>query len=438
MHSNNDVPRLVVTGVASVSGLGSSNESVWSTAMNAPPAAKKKDYFINDVFLGSYYVQPAEFMDPANVGIGKQLLFEMREWCENHRTKDLDALLTIAKSALDDSSLNVDERVVGLVLTHENPGLDEFHEDVIAESYRYFKENGFACEGIKEYFDSFFNSFFKRGYNLQTFMYVYQIAKALNIHGYSVFVNNACASGIYAIEEAAQIIKSGKCSAVVVAGADSSSAFKQMWLSRINMYSPDGRIRPFSKDRSGFIIGEGAAALVLETLDSAKDRGANIYAEYLSSGFDLEGWKVSVPDITSSSYTTCIQRALTKAHLTMREIDLVVPHGVGTLIADAYEAKSISSLLDKNQKQPTITALKPYVGHNLGSAALLEIVLSLLIMKHQIVLPTLNYEADENIKIQLLKKIEPMNVDTILKTACAFAGFNAAAIFKRVKEFPGD
>jgi 3-oxoacyl-(acyl-carrier-protein) synthase len=219
---------------------------------------------------------------------------------------------------------------------------------------------------------------------------------------------------------------------MVVAAVDCSSVFKQMWFNEIGVLAKDGRIKPFAADRDGFTIGDGGAALVLESLESAKSRKAAIYAEYLGSGFVLEGWKVIYPDVSNDYYADAMQRAIKGSGLNTSDIDLLVPHGVGANIIDNYEARAVRKVFGKDFEKPVITALKPYIGHTLGSTALLETAIMLLAIKGDVIPATLNCDkADPKLGINVLKDdISAKSVKTAMKTACGFAGFNAASVFK--------
>ena len=169
----------------------------------------------------------------------------------------------------------------------------------------------------------------------------------------------------------------------------------------------------------------------METYENAKKRKARIYAEYLGGSFVLEGWKVTYPDISNDLYKDMIAEAIKLSKLKPDDIDLVVPHGVATNVTDKYEAKAISGVFGK--KQPLITALKPYVGHTLGSIALLETAIMLLGMKNGKVPPTLNCEnTDTKLGIEVLKNMKDAdNIKVAMKTACGFAGFNGACVFAK-------
>jgi len=296
------------------------------------------------------------------------------------------------------------------------------------ESFIKLKENPNVCS--KEFCNDVYYKLVKSGYETQTFMYLFHIARTFNIHKYSLFINNACASGLYAIEAASDMIKLGKVPMVVVVAGDHPNIFKHLWFKMIEMYEPDGKIKPFSKDSKGLVMGEGAAALVLEDYEHAKERGVHIYAEYLGGGFRLEGWKVAIPQIGGTYYQEAITDALDRSNVTKREIDLICAHATGTIAADNYEAQAIMNIFG-NFKVP-VTAFKPYVGHTLGGSALLETIILLLAMESNFVPPVLNtINIDSRSKIDLIREERNLKLRVILKLCCAFAGYNAALIFKK-------
>jgi 3-oxoacyl-(acyl-carrier-protein) synthase len=265
-------------------------------------------------------------------------------------------------------------------------------------------------------------------------MFLYHIGKAFNIHGFSLFTNNACASGLYALETARLMIEGGNNKAVIVAAADYPDVYQHLWFKALNMYPPDGLTRPFDKDAQGFVLGQGGVGLVLEDIDHALQRNAHIYAEYKGGGFLMEGWKVAFPDLKGHTYSETIQEALKRSYIEPEAIDLICVHGVGTKIADRYEADTIADIFGTNQDRPKITAFKPYIGHTLGASVLLETAIMLLAMEKNIIPPLINTKnIDKKIRISpaLQKKVFP--IQKALKICSAFAGFNASVVFEKLK-----
>jgi 3-oxoacyl-(acyl-carrier-protein) synthase len=285
----------------------------------------------------------------------------------------------------------------------------------------------------KDFFDKFYRAFIKSGYDIQTFADLFHVAKVFNVHNYSLFINNACASGLYALETASHIIKNNQARVVVIAASDKPDIYKYVWFRDLGIYSSDGIIRPFCKDSNGLVFGDGGVGIVMEDLEHAKKRGVSIYAEYLGGGFDLEGWKITVPKIGNDSYQKAILKAFVQSSIDKEQIDLICPHGVGSQPSDYYEAKAITDCFGLTPKNPLITAFKPYVGHNLGSSALLETAALLLSLKNNIIPPTLNCEnLDPKFNISLVRERMEIKFNTAMKICCAFAGFNAAAIFQKI------
>ncbi len=208
--------------------------------------------------------------------------------------------------------------------------------------------------------------------------------------------------------------------------------FYERWFKDLGIYSKDGKIRPLFKDDNGIVFCEGGIGIVLENMYRAIRRKASVYAEYLGGGFEMEGWKITVPQLGSNSYQEAIKKAFKQADIISDDIDLLCPHGTGCHAIDYYEAKAIEDIFGKQSKKPFITAFKPYVGHNLGASALLETAVLLLALKNNIVPSTLNYDnPDPRFNISLVTKQTKANLTTVAKICCAFAGFNAAAIFRK-------
>lgn len=431
--------RIAVTGLGPLSAIGVGKDALWESILREESGLILDNYKIDGDEVASYYVHRLKGFNIKNFGINQDILNDIMIWKGQETATDLFYLLAVVKLALDDSRIEYADadktKKIGLVLTHENFGLDQFYEEVINESYSVLAGNNKIKPSKKEYFQEFYKRFNKRGYELQTFMLPFHVAKIFNIHSYSIFLCNACASGLFAFETAADIIKSGKCNTVIVAGSDYTSIFKYLWFKGLGMYAEDGKIKPFAKDRNGFVTGDGGAGIVLEDLDHAIKRKAHIYAEYLGGGFDLEGWKISVPDINSDSYRKVILQALQRSNVAKEEIDLLVSHGIGTTVTDHYEAKAIAGVFGRNFQRPLVTAFKPYIGHNLGSTALLETVISILALENNYVPPILNTEeVDPRFKIQLVKETMRTNLNNVMKIACGFAGYNAACLFRKMKE----
>ena len=430
--------RVVVTGIGPLASTGIGKDALWKGIVEKNIGLKLEEIRIDGEIWDKFYLHKVEDFNIEKYNIEQDAIEDIRNWKNGEEDKALAYLLAAVKLALDDSGLSYDQddNDIGLFLTIEHPGFEDFCEGIVRETASYIKDNtsknNFSSSKL---FRHIFEKFGPQGYDLQTFMYLYFITKAFGFHGYSLYTNNACSSGLYAMESAARQIRSGDSKTVVLAGGDvAGTMFKQLWFKKKGFYAEDGKMKPFSNNADGIVLGDGASAMILEDLDHAQKRGAHIYAEYLGGGFSLEGWKVAIPRIGSSSYQNAIKSALEKANLSPGDIDLICPHGVALKVTDGYEAKAIRDVFGEKKAQPLITAWKPFVGHNLGGSAVLESIILLLSMENNMIPPTLNCEEDEpKYALNLVREHTQHTLNTAMKLSCGFAGYNAAAIFRKLR-----
>lgn len=427
--------RVVITGVGPIGSCGIGKDNFWKGILGQRTNVRLEKGMVDGELWGQFHLHKADNFDISKFGIDKDKLDDIRDWKEGEEIVDLNYMLAAIKLALDDSKLDyhAQDNGIGLVLAHENLGLMPFGYKLSDIAYEMLIDKKRSDIRKKDFFDSFYRKFLKSGYDIQTFADLFHVARTFNVHNYSLFINNACASGLYAYEAAAQIIKNGQAKSVIIASSDHPEIYKYIWFRELGIYAEDGLIRPFCQDSKGLVFGDGGAAVVLEDFEYTRKRKAPIYAEYLGGGFNLEGWKITVPELGSQSYQKAIAQAFSQASVEKEEIDLLCPHGVGSAPIDYYESKAISDTFGEYPKRPLITAFKPYVGHNLGSSALLESVMLLLSLKNDIIPPTLNCDkVDPRFKINLVKEKKETKLKTAMKICCAFAGFNAAAIFRKI------
>lgn len=426
--------RVVVTGIGPLASTGIGKDAFWNGIMEQRVGLSSRPIEIDNEVWGEFPVHSIKDFDFSRFNVDKMALSYMDDWKGEDAPPDLYYLMAAVSLALKDSGIDYesDENGLGLVLTHENMGLMQYLYELSKLSYDTLNPESGMNLSRKEFYEKLYRERLKSGYDTQTFMTLFHVAKAFNIHEYSLFINNACASGLYALESASQIIKGGQASAIVVAASEYTEIYKYLWFRDIGLYSEDGTIRPFSNDSNGLVFGDGGVGLVLEDLEHAEKRNAHIYAEYLGGGFDLEGWKVTTPQIGSNSYQKAISKALKQSGITKDDIELLCPHGVGSQSIDYYESKAITDTFGQNTQKPLITAFKPYIGHSLGNSALMEASILLLSLENEVVPPTLNSEnINPALHINLVKDKVETRIETAMKTCCAFAGYNSAVVFKR-------
>lgn len=426
--------RVVVTGIGPIASTGIGKDAFWKGIVEQRVGLSLREFNMDGERWESFPVYSVEGFDFNKFNIDELAIKYMKEWKEEEPPVDLYYLMAAVALALEDSGIQYEseDNGLGLVLTHENMGLLPFLFKLSQLSYSTLNSEAGHLFSKKQFYEKLYRDCLKSGYDIQTFMTLFHVAKAFNIHNYSLFINNACASGLYALENAAQIIKCNQSTAVVVAASEYTDIYKYLWFRDIGLYSEDGRIRPFCKDSNGLVFGDGGVGIVLEDLEHAEKRNAHIYAEYMGGGFDLEGWKVTTPQIGSDSYHKAILKALKHSDMNKEEIELLCPHGVASQAIDYYESRAITDIFGANPVTPYITSFKPYIGHNLGGSALLETAILLLSIENKTVLPTLNCEnINPAFKISLVKEQLNTEVNTAMKICCAFAGYNSAVVFKR-------
>lgn len=429
--------RVVVTGVGAISSLGIGRQEIERSLRESRLNLVKEKYKIDNEEWAEFYLHKIPKFD-INLFNLPTNNFEYIKNLRNVKKEDTDLyyFLAVIKSALDDSRLQYDEQRndIGLIITHENPGLEIFFEELVDIVYKKIALNNKKSISKLELARLVYNTECEdRGYNLQSFSYLFSAAKVFDIHGYSLFINNACASGLFAIDNAARQIKLGTSPAVIIAAVDNpTKIYKYLWFKRHGLYAEDGITRPFANEKSGVVFGDGGGAIILEDMDHAKNRGATIYGEYLGGGFSLEGWKITVPNVSDDFYTRSFRKALLESGITPDEIDFVNPHGVGMKVTDTYEANTINEIF-KNRK-PLVSAFKPLVGHNLGGSSLLETVLCMISLKNNFIPATLNCEnVNEKLNLNIVRNNQVAELRIIAKMACGFAGFNGVSIFKKLE-----
>jgi 3-oxoacyl-[acyl-carrier-protein] synthase II len=422
--------KVVVTGIGPITPIGIGKQSIIEGMIHNKTGLMLYESKLEKDTWDVSFVHKVDKFDINSFGIDQNDLEYIRNWKEGEDNRDLLFLLAAVKLAFEDARIDYTKKnhQTAIIVTHENPGL----EQCLAKTYQTMY--GLYCNrpklGEKQFYDEVFAKTLKTGYETQSFMTLFHIGRTFNIKNYSLFINNACASGLYAIESASDLIKLGKSKQVIVVAGDCPNVFKTIWLKNIKMYQEDGKIKPFDLNAQGFVLGEGSVALVLEDYDYAKNRDAQIYAEYLGGGFRLEGWGVTTPMIGGQFYQEAMRDALRYSRVSIDDIDLICAHGVGTPSSDYYEAKAITDVFGKSRVP--VTALKPYVGHNLGGSTLIELALLLLSLENKTT-PRIKNTENPNVDLglNLITKEEKTNSKIFMKTCCAFAGFNAASIFRR-------
>lgn len=270
-----------------------------------------------------------------------------------------------------------------------------------------------------------------------------QISIFTGAKGPNVVTTSACASGLHAIGTAWTEIVMGRCDAVITGGAESVitpmglSGFAAMKaLSTAHNDDPTKASRPFDKDRDGFVIGEGAGMLMLESLDHARERGAYIYGEIVGYGATGDAYHMTAPPENGEGMAMAMRNALSDAGLTPGAIDHINAHATSTYLNDLCETRSIKSVFGQHAYDIRITATKSMTGHLLGAAGGLESVFSVLTLDKGIIPGTINYETpDPECDLDYTTSGScQIQCEYAMCNSLGFGGTNASIIFKRFAE----
>ncbi len=433
---------IVVTGVGPVAAIGVGREvfaeGLASGRCPVVPRALATDVGVDVDF--PMCAMPAEVP-----GLAKHMNF--LEGQEAGAYRDLAYALLAVELALADAGLEVDRRenTVGAVQVFEAPGTEALVARMFAMIARGAcppesaegaglpqpgtpgEAAGAAGLGV---YDLMAPSF----YNTQAFYYVHLMGKAFGLHGFSTSVHNACTSGAYALEVAADRIRRGQAEVMVVVGGEAfETGVRLEWFRRMEMYACDGVMAPFAAEGRGFYVGEGAGALVLESAEHASRRGARVIARYAGSAFAQQSWKQVIPDVASLRLAEVIARCLADAGKTPGDIDVVVPHGAGSRISDGYEARCLAKTWGAKTKGEGIaTVLKPYTGHMLASSGLMETIGALIGMQTGRVYATPNTAIGQSdLPLPLATETHSRPTRTLLKLSTGFTGHDAATLWER-------
>lgn len=252
---------------------------------------------------------------------------------------------------------------------------------------------------------------------------------------------SACASSTNALIDALMYLRLGKANAIIVGGSEAAiteggiGGFNAMRALSTRNDDPKTASRPFDLDREGFVMGEGAGCMVLETLEQAKKRGATIYAELIGGGLSADAHHLTAPHPDGLGAALVMERACQDAGIDPSEVDYVNVHGTSTPLGDISEVKAIQQLMGEHAFKINISSTKSMTGHLLGAAGIVESIASVLALNHNVVPPTINhFTDDENFDSNLnftFNKAQERTLNIVLSNTFGFGGHNASVIFKK-------
>ncbi|MCF8053257.1 MAG: beta-ketoacyl-ACP synthase II [Desulfobacterales bacterium] len=255
-------------------------------------------------------------------------------------------------------------------------------------------------------------------------------------------VATACAAGAHAVGDACKIIQRGAADAMIAGGVESVitpsciAGFGAMKAISTRNDDPQKASRPFDRDRDGFVVGEGAGMMILESLDGALQRGARIYAEIVGYGMSGDGYHMTAPSPDGEGAARCMQAALDDAKLSADQIGYINAHGTSTPLNDLYETRAVKSVFKESARKVPISSTKSMTGHLLGGAGGIETVFTALAVHHGIIPPTINFdhpgeECDLDYVPNVARKAE---IGYAMTNSFGFGGTNASLILRRRPE----
>ncbi len=266
------------------------------------------------------------------------------------------------------------------------------------------------------------------------------VSMILKVKGPNLSVATACATGNHAIGEAMNIIQEGTADVMIAGGSEAPlvrlayGGFCAMRALSTRNDQPEKASRPFDKERDGFVMGEGAGIVVIESLDHAKKRDARIYCELVGYGMTGDAYHITAPDPDGEGAARCMRLALEDAGITPEEIDYINAHGTSTPLNDKVETMAIKRVFGDLAYKIPISSTKSMIGHLMGAAGGVELIAAILCMRNNVVHPTINYEVpDPECDLDYVPNVaRDHNINAVLSNALGFGGHNSTLVAKRL------
>lgn len=409
--------RVVITGLGAVTPLGNNVEDFWQNSINGVSGANLIKHFDTEKFKVHFACEVKDFDPKIHL---------------NHNEIKRSDLFTqyamyTAAEAIQDSGLdleNMDPFDTGVIWGTGQGGMQTFENEVMDFA------NG---DGTPR-----FNPFFVPKFiaNMASGM----ISMKYGIQGINYTTVSACATGNTALMDAFNYIRLGKAKVIISGGSEAAitpasvggfSIMKAMSTRNDDFKTAS---RPYDAHRDGFVMGEGAGALVLEEYEHAKARGAKIYAEFVGAAMTADAYHMTAPHPEGIGAVKAMHLALKEAGINAEDIDYLNPHATSTPIGDLIELKAINNVF-KGSKNLDISATKSMTGHLLGAAGAAEAILSIKAIQTGIIPPTINLEhIDENVPKEVnivFGEAKEKEINFALSNAFGFGGHNASLIFKK-------
>lgn len=416
-----ELKRVVVTGLGALTPLGNTVTDYWNGLVNGVSGAAPITRFDASKFKTQFACEVK--------GYNPEDHFDRKE----ARKMDLFSqfAMVTADQAVRDAGLDsdsIDKDRVGVIWGSGIGGLRTFQEECVA-----FAQGG----GVPR-----FNPFFIP--KMIVDISAGHISIKYGFRGPNFVTVSACASATNALIDSFNYIRLGMADVILSGGSEAAvteagiGGFNALKALSERNDSPETASRPFDKDRDGFVLGEGAAALVLEEYEHAKARGAKIYAEVIGGGMSADAYHITAPHPEGLGALNVMRNVLRDAGIGPEAVDYINVHGTSTPLGDLSESKAIIEVFGEHAYKLNISSTKSMTGHLLGAAGAIESVAAIMAIQHNIVPPTINhFTDDESFDPKLnftFNKAQARQVDVALSNTFGFGGHNTSVIFRRVSQ----
>ncbi|MBT8211025.1 MAG: beta-ketoacyl-ACP synthase II [Eudoraea sp.] len=411
--------RVVVTGLGALTPIGNTKDEYWEGLRTGKSGSAPITYYDTEKFKTKFACELKNY-DP-------NAFFDRKE--ARKLDKFAQYALVSSDEAIRDSGLDmeqIDKFRVGVIWGAGIGGLETFQNEVMNYA------NGDGTPRFNPFFIPKMIADIAPG----------NISIRHGFMGPNYTTVSACASSANALIDALNTIRMGYCDIVVTGGSEAAvtmagmGGFNAMHALSTRNESPETASRPFDATRDGFVLGEGAGALILEEYEHAKARGAKIYAEVAGGGLSSDAYHMTAPHPDGIGVVRVMENCLSDAGLQPEDVDAINTHGTATPLGDVAELKAISKVFGKHAPNININSTKSMTGHLLGAAGAIEAIASIMAMQYNLVPPTINHTTvDENIDPKLnltLNKAEAREVNVAMSNTFGFGGHNACVVFKKI------
>lgn len=414
-----ELKRVVVTGLGAVTPLGIGVEETWKSLINGVSGAGPITLFDASLFKTQFACEIKGF-DPTKY-------LEKKEARKFDRYAQL--AVAAAKEAIEDTGVDLesaDKDRIGVIFASGIGGIHSFEEEM--------------CEYDPEKGPRFSPFFIPK---MIADIAAGHISMMYGFHGPNFATVSACASSTNAVIDAFNYVRLGMADMIVTGGAEAPvsvagvGGFNAMHALSTRNDDPQHASRPFSASRDGFVMGEGAAALILESLEHAQARGAKIYAEVIGGGLSADAYHLTATHPEGLGAMLVMKNALADAGIKPEDVDYINVHGTSTPVGDLSEIKAIKKVFGEHAYKLNISSTKSMTGHLLGAAGATEAMICVKAVENDIVPPTINFtEGDEDPEIDYklnftFNKAQKRTVNVVLSNTFGFGGHNASVIVKK-------